>query len=691
MPPVVVAVIVPIAISLAVSVVLTVATMLLFPPKKPPPPTEAKNNVPKPQDGSFNLKQNVPSIVAILGTVKKGGDYIFLEERRGTAWHVIILAAHRIQGIVKYYLHDEEILAFNAQGGVMVPDHFTADKGLSGGSNVKLLMRYGNDTEGAWGDIVENFPELWTENHRADGLASMLMGCNTVDQEKFQDTYPQGMPVPTAVIQGALLYDPRNPAHNPNFHNSWTFSQNIALMRLWHLTHPIGAKLNINDLYLPDWINAANCCDEQILNGQGVYEARYWGGIWFKAETDPVQIGQKLDEAGELVLYERPDGLIGVHSGKMVLPDIIITADDIQSISIDTNRRLSTTVLAVRGRFTDPNNTYNTVDAAIWGNPYISTDDSQRTSTVDNETIQSHNLCQRIQKLRMIRANAVKVNITIDYDFISVVKDIAYRRFVRVDYPDRGLNNAIVEIIDRPKLSLANLNYTFDGIVVPEDFYAFDSSEEGTPPAVPDTITGTGPPIPTGFGVSIERISLDGYTTVPRAVASWTHVSDKLVYQLQWVPSNHSQPEQNVNSQAGSDQVRSNYLVDGVYYNFYLRSLSNNSYSDWVGPIVLQAIADVNPPDPPVSLSSTNFGLYVRIDWGTSNSVNLSYTSLYRASTNDFSLASVIYTSYTGPGVSDGYNDTTIVIGGGPYFYWVQSFNSSGIPSDVVGPVVQYP
>lgn len=62
-----------------------------------------KPKVPKPDDGSYNLKQSVPSLAYVLGRVKKGGDYVFLEERGGIAFHIIVWAGHRINGFLAHY------------------------------------------------------------------------------------------------------------------------------------------------------------------------------------------------------------------------------------------------------------------------------------------------------------------------------------------------------------------------------------------------------------------------------------------------------------------------------------------------------------------------------------------------------------------------------------------------------------
>src|SRR5690554_6860694 len=46
--------------------------------------------VPRPEDGKYNLKQAVPSLPYVLGRVKKGGDYAFLEEKGGIAYHIMV-------------------------------------------------------------------------------------------------------------------------------------------------------------------------------------------------------------------------------------------------------------------------------------------------------------------------------------------------------------------------------------------------------------------------------------------------------------------------------------------------------------------------------------------------------------------------------------------------------------------------
>lgn len=48
-----------------------------------------------------------------------------------------------------------------------------------------------------------------------------------------------------------------------------------------------------------------------------------------------------------------------------------LTANDLLSVGFDPNKRRSTNVLAVRGRYTDPGKGFNTADTATYGNTYV--------------------------------------------------------------------------------------------------------------------------------------------------------------------------------------------------------------------------------------------------------------------------------------------------------------------------------
>lgn len=619
-------------------------------------------NVPKPEDGKFNLKQTVPSLPYILGRVKKGGDYVFLEEKGGVAWHIMVHAAHSIQGYVEHWLHDERA-TFGPNGWITSPEHFISP---NTGPKVRIATRVGSDIGLPYDQIVSAFPTIWTNNHRGDGLASVMMRVNSSSQQNFQKYFPQGMPQHSAVIDGHnRILDPRN--------GSRSFTRNIALHRLWHLTHPVGGRLTEADIYMPDWRHSANVCDQFVLNRVGQQRRRYHGGMWFRAENKPADVGRILDEAAQQVIYERADGSIGVHAGEFVPPSVRLTANDIRSLSYDANRRRATTVLAVRGRYTDPEKDYNTADAAIYGAPYPS--DDERTKTVENQAVQDHNHMARLQKAAFIRANAPRVQIMADYE---PSREVPYQRYITVHYPAR-LTEATVEIIGRPKLSLANLTYTFEGIVIPSTIYAFDATtEEGEPGSNVEIVQGEGIPLPIGFSPVVKTETVTGGSTAAFIEATFGFQNSAFRYELELEPVAGG-PRISAMGQAGETVVRTQYLADGVQYRVRARTWGVNTSSDWTAPVTLTTTADPMAPGMPATVSVTGGEGQVTFNWTAPNSANYAGARLYLNTANSFASATLVGTEYGAPSAVDSF--TAAGIAAGTYYGWVVAINGSGIGS----------
>lgn len=619
-----------------------------------------KPSVPKPEDGSYNLKQNVPSLAYVLGRVKKGGDYAFLEERAGVAYHIMVEAAHRIQGYVKHYLHDEPV---TLSGGVVVsPGHFHKDSV----ANVKINTRVGLSAETAYSEIVSAFPEIWTAQHRGDGLATVMMSCATVDSETYLEVYPNQMPQHSTILDGhAEIFDPRT--------TTYGYTTNIGLFRLWHLTHPVGGKLLMDDMYLPEWQNAANVCDQIVINRIGGVELRYHGGMWFRANNDPVEVGRNMDQAAELVVYERPDGLVGVHAGEFVEPDIRLTAKDIINIQVDGNTRDSSTVLAVRGRYVNTDQHYNTADAAIYGDPYA--DETERTKTVDNVLIQSHNHVQRIQKVTYTRANAPRIAILAHYE---AAKNVPYRRFIRVHVPPKA-TEVIVEITSSPKLSLRNLTVEFSGIIVPDTLLDFNAAtDEGAPGSSVTILPPGGVPDPVNFNVVIKNEVIAGGGTAAYAEATWNLVDSRLIYEFEWEPTSSSEPPRSVTSKAGDTVVRSGYLADGGQFRFRLKAWGNGTPSNWTDYITLTATADPVAPGPVTAPSVTPGAGEAEFKWTAPNSGNYFACQVFIGTVDDINSATLAATEYGPPGVEDLRTITSLTAGS--YFAWLVSINPSGVP-----------
>jgi hypothetical protein len=267
-------------------------------------------------------------------------------------------------------------------------------------------------------------------------------------------------------------------------------------------------------------------------------------------------------------------------------------------------------------------------------------------------------------------------------------RQIPFRRFIRVHYPARGLDEAVIELSGRPRMSLRDLTLSFDGIVVPDSLYAFDAAtEEGEPPVFGEAGPAEGVPVPTGFAIEMQAGTL-------RAVATWTPVdsedADSLTYELEWQKDDLSEPPVSLASKPGETAIVTGILTDGVGYNFRLRTLSNGATSAWTAYINLVAVADPVAPGVPTDFASTISGSDVTLYWVNPNSANFHAAQVWRSNTNDFSTAILMTTLYGGPGLAKSWVDA--VIGGSSldYFWWVRSINASGTASAPVGPETHF-
>jgi hypothetical protein len=643
----------------------------LFSPRGASAPETPKN-----QDGSYNLKQNVPPLSYVLGRVKKGGDYVFLEEAEGVAYHVICWAGHRIQGFATHYLHDKPVTLYPT-GNVQTPSNFDG--------YVTIRSRVGLDAETAYPEItgVSALSSIWAADHRGDGLASVMMFCKGTAQKDYLQKYPNQMPQHSAIGDGALLYDPRKDTtvggsgpHRYDDPNSWEFSTNLALMRLWHLCHPVGGKMSYERMDMSSWMTAADVCDEDVTNRSGGTEKRYHGGFWFRSDNDPVQVARYIDEAAELVVYQNAAGNIGVHPGKYVVPTVRLTSSEIFSIVVDKNQRKSSTVIAVRGRYVNANNDYNTEDSALYGDPYGEIDsNTQRTRTFDNTLVQSHNHCQRKQKLIFIRANARRVSVVADYD---PARGAAYSRFVRIHYPTRGLVEALIEVTSSVSVDLRNMRVSFSGILVSPDLYSFDAAtEEGSPGSNIPSYSPAGTPEPTGVSFSIENEVVSGGATAAYILAEWTGVSETLIYEVEYEKTSDSSTRVSVYSVAGEDSVRTGYLVDGEEYRVRIRAVGGLSYSDYSDYTTLVATADPVAPGSVSSVSATPSAGEVLVNWTSPGSANYYAARIYLGTVDNFGAATLVATEYGPPDTAD--SRTVTGLSADDYYGWVVAINSSGV------------
>lgn len=242
----------------------------------------------------FNAAQvdrlvNVASTTAprelVLGRVRKGGHVFFrgsVGQYREKFVMLIALADHEIDGVERIYLNDVPV-DLDADGYVTTAPYMLTRKETrsapigsippeaipaslfvppieSGVGNAlyqvevqdpkaRIRIFTGSPTQAAAADVVTDFPELWTADHRARGVA--YLHCEFWYDET---AFPSGLPNVTAIVRGARCFDPRTGA------TAWT--QNPAVMMRHVLTHPaFGKRTSLSAAEDAQIVAAANACD----------------------------------------------------------------------------------------------------------------------------------------------------------------------------------------------------------------------------------------------------------------------------------------------------------------------------------------------------------------------------------------------------------------------------------------------
>jgi hypothetical protein len=115
-------------------------------------------------------------------------------------------------------------------------------------SNASVRLVQGTDTQVADARLQALFPGVWTSNHRALGVAYLV--CEFSYSEA---SFPTGLPLVTALIRGAKVYDPRSGL------TAW--SENPALLMRHVYSHPSFGKATVTADEDARIEAAADACD----------------------------------------------------------------------------------------------------------------------------------------------------------------------------------------------------------------------------------------------------------------------------------------------------------------------------------------------------------------------------------------------------------------------------------------------
>ncbi|QSR18400.1 hypothetical protein [Novosphingobium sp. KA1] len=215
---------------------------------------------PKPEQQERAIKTALPPRVSAYGTVRLYGAYILYDTNEdGYACDAWAFHDGRVNAILRRYLRDVRV-TLNGSGYVQKKNGEFGD-----GDTIRIGTRLGLATETAFSELIARIPEVWSTNHRGDGVVTGCMISKPVKSKHFNDVYPSGGPdsnVLSLVVEAQRVFDWRDPAQDPDDPSTWAFSDNAALCTAhYYMTR---AYKDWSTHFLPtvdSWTAAADDCD----------------------------------------------------------------------------------------------------------------------------------------------------------------------------------------------------------------------------------------------------------------------------------------------------------------------------------------------------------------------------------------------------------------------------------------------
>jgi len=334
----------------------------------------------------------------IYGEVLAGGVVTFYYQKPGSeGYHymVVTLASHPVEAITQIRFNN---LPFqNADGSDVT-------------SSVVRIRKFLGNPEGERDLEWENeIPNYWGPQHLGKSIARLH-----IRLKWDENTWPNGLPEVSAVVKGAKVYDPRDPAQSPTNPASWKWNNNAALVA----AHFLHTRKNVpyRRIVEAPLIAAANLCSEQVPLKTGGTEPRYRANGLYTYDQNPLDVLSELEDtmAGSII---DAAGHWTIHAGAWRAPIIELTdADLVSEFRCTPRASRADTYNGVRGTFFNPKNEWAASDfPAVKNDTYMHWDGGTRLwKDTAYPYITSSAQAQRVAKIDLERA---RQQLAIEADF----------------------------------------------------------------------------------------------------------------------------------------------------------------------------------------------------------------------------------------------------------------------------------
>lgn len=512
------------------------------------------------QRNEITIKQALPGRWIDIGRVKSGGAVVFYAAPGMLLYTVKVLSCTKIHTIEALWLDDwltADVSGLNSGGTV---------GGLMGPWTAYVLAeaRHGADDQ-AWLSLPGGSGS-WTVDHRLRGCAAVAIAYAQAAKDKFTQFYPNGAPNVTALLQGALLPEPRDTSHALDDDTAWSYGDNAARALTRYAIDRDGWGLEPADLHLSSWQQACADCDDAVATTTGT-EPRYraWGR-WSTTEERKSVLEAMLANMGA-TLIEQPDGTYALFVGKHREPTVTIDETMIRDIQMERFPDALSRVDGVKARIT--------WEGADWQEQECPTVYASGSpgSAPDIEDLAlpwcpSPYQAQRLSKARALRARAewagtIKTNLAGLRAYGEPV--------IRLVYPELGIDGTF-EVTSQPTLDTSDMSVTLGLRSYAPDTWSMAGEEMGEMGAAATVDEDYTAPEPEGLASAVDDLTVTVTWDVRTDEDAYVPEAQWRATGYDWVPAEDVEP----------GEVVIEVPTHGTTYDVRVRRVSARGYtSDW--------------------------------------------------------------------------------------------------------------
>lgn len=497
----------------------------------------------------------------------------------------------------------------------------------NGASKARVRKYLGAAGQTADAGMITNLPGVWTSNHKATGIAYLV-----VELDYDQDAFQGGVPAVSAVVRGMKCYDPRTTT------TAWT--ENPALHSRALATHPLAGNLPTTCIDDASCIIAANICDTSTTYTVGTanyVRPLYTSGYAFAIDRKPMDGITDLCQAmgGGWVWT---GGTLRLNAGGYrtanpgTLDETWLTDDDAVQIQVGYQR--ASLVNTITGSFADKFQDYVSVPLPRLSPPaYTLADGATLSQSIQYNAVTFSGQAQYISSclLRRQRQGLVvklRCNFRAAADEVYDVRNVTLSRFGWVNKPFEVIKDTM----------------TPDGsfeLILQETDPSIWNMDAGFTAA--DVAPNTNMPVPWGLPVITSLAATTGDATllrqadgtvIPQVLATWDAVTDSRVLLggyveiRYWRMGDLSDTYQTFRAQGGDVQAFLSGVRSGSMYIITARTVSVVTQGPWCTQVVTNATGKAVAPSNVTSAAYSLGSGRVHLTWDACTDLDYKLTEI---------------------------------------------------------------